>query len=53
MLVFFLSEVLGILVSYLSVYYPCYQDLGRILVIFISYLVAEFGVNHGNWLTFL
>jgi hypothetical protein len=30
----FLSEVLGILVSYLPIYYPCYQDLGRILVIF-------------------
>jgi hypothetical protein len=30
----FLSEVLRILVSYLSVYYPCYQGLGRILVIF-------------------
>jgi hypothetical protein len=30
----FLSEVLGILVSYLSLYYPYYRDLGRILVIF-------------------
>jgi hypothetical protein len=30
----FLSEVWEILVSYLSLYYPCYQDLGRILVIF-------------------
>jgi hypothetical protein len=30
----FLSEVLGILVSFLSIYYPCYGDLGRILVIF-------------------
>jgi hypothetical protein len=30
----FLSEVLGILVSHLSIYYPCYRDLGRILVIF-------------------
>jgi hypothetical protein len=30
----FLSEVLGILVSYLSLYYHCYWDLGRILVIF-------------------
>jgi hypothetical protein len=30
----FLSEVWGILVSYLSLYYPCYRDLGRILVIF-------------------
>jgi hypothetical protein len=30
----FLSEVLVILVSYISIYYPCYQGLGRILVIF-------------------
>jgi hypothetical protein len=30
----FLSEVLGILVSFLFVYYPCYRGLGRILVIF-------------------
>jgi hypothetical protein len=30
----FLSEVLGILVSFLSVYYPCYRGFGRILVIF-------------------
>jgi hypothetical protein len=30
----FLSEVLEILVSYLSLYYPCYQDLDKILVIF-------------------
>jgi hypothetical protein len=30
----FLSEVLGILVSFLSIYYHCYQDLGRILVIY-------------------
>jgi hypothetical protein len=30
----FLSEVWGILVSYISLYYPCYWDLGRILVIF-------------------
>jgi hypothetical protein len=30
----FLSEVLGILVSYISIYYPCYRGLGRILVIF-------------------
>jgi hypothetical protein len=30
----FLSEILGILVSYLFVYYPCYRGLGRILVIF-------------------
>jgi hypothetical protein len=30
----FLSNVLEILVSYLSIYYPCYQNLIRILVIF-------------------
>jgi hypothetical protein len=30
----FLSKVLGILVSFLSVYYPCYRGFGRILVIF-------------------
>jgi hypothetical protein len=30
----FLSKVLGILVSYLSIYYPYYRDLGRILIIF-------------------
>jgi hypothetical protein len=30
----FLSEVLGILVSYLSIYYPCYRDFGRILITF-------------------
>jgi hypothetical protein len=30
----FLLKVLGILVSYLSIYYPCYRDLRIILVIF-------------------
>jgi hypothetical protein len=30
----FLSEVLGTIVSDLFIYYPCYQGLGRILVIF-------------------
>jgi hypothetical protein len=30
----FLSKVLGILVSYLSIYYLCYWDLGRVPVIF-------------------
>jgi hypothetical protein len=30
----FLSEVLGFLVSYLSLYYPRFRDLGRILVVF-------------------
>jgi hypothetical protein len=33
-MVVFLSEVLGILVSYLSVYYPCYRDSGRMLIFF-------------------
>jgi hypothetical protein len=28
----FLSKVLRILVSYLSIYYPCYRNFGRILV---------------------
>jgi hypothetical protein len=36
----FLSKVLGILVSYLSLYYPCYWDLGRIVVIF--YVMLSF-----------
>jgi hypothetical protein len=26
-------------------------DLGRILVIFTSYLACKYGVNHENWLT--
>jgi hypothetical protein len=30
----FLSEELEILESYISLYYPCYRDLVRILVIF-------------------
>jgi hypothetical protein len=30
----FLLEVLGILVSFISVYYPCYRGFGKILVIF-------------------
>jgi hypothetical protein len=30
----FLSEVLGTLVSYISIYYPCYWGLGTILLIF-------------------
>jgi TRAP-type C4-dicarboxylate transport system permease small subunit len=28
-------------------------DLGRILVIFMSYLACKYGVNRGNWLTCL
>jgi hypothetical protein len=44
----FLSEVLGILVSYLSLYYPCYWDLGRILVIFFIMLnLASLGLTMG------
>jgi hypothetical protein len=41
----FLSEVLGFLVSYLSIYYPCYRDLGRILVIFYAMLSLPSLVN--------
>jgi hypothetical protein len=37
--------------------FPCNilvtRDLGRILVIFMSYLACKYGVNHGNWLTCL
>jgi hypothetical protein len=44
----FLSEVLGFLVSYLSIYYPCYHDLGRILVIFYVMLrLPSLGLNMG------
>jgi hypothetical protein len=44
----FLSEVLGILVSYLSLYYPCYQDLSRILVIFYVMLsLPSLGLTMG------
>jgi hypothetical protein len=44
----FLSEVLGILVSYLSVYYPCYRGLGRILVFFYVLLsLLSFGLTMG------
>jgi hypothetical protein len=44
----FLSEVLGILVSYLSVYYPCYQGLGTILVIFYVLLsLPRLGLTMG------
>jgi hypothetical protein len=44
----FLSEVLGILVSYLSIYYPCYRGLGRILVIFYVLLnLLNFGLTMG------
>jgi hypothetical protein len=44
----FLSEVLGILVSFLSIYYPCYRDLGRILVIFYVMLsLSSLGLTMG------
>jgi hypothetical protein len=43
----FLSEVLGILVSYL-IYYPCYRDLDRILVIFYVMLsLPSLGLTMG------
>jgi hypothetical protein len=44
----FLSEVLGILVSYLSLYCPCYRDLGRIVVIFYVMLsLPSLGLTMG------
>jgi hypothetical protein len=44
----FLSKVLGILVSFLSFYYPCYWDLGRILVIFYVMLsLPSLGLTMG------
>jgi hypothetical protein len=44
-----LSEVLGILVSYLSVYYPCYRGLGRILVSFCILLsLLSLGLTMGT-----
>jgi hypothetical protein len=44
----FLSEVLRILVSFLSIYYPCYQDLGRILVMFYVLLsLPSLGLTMG------
>jgi hypothetical protein len=44
----FLSEVLGILVSYLSIYYPCYRDLDKILVIFYVMLsLPSLGLTMG------
>jgi hypothetical protein len=44
----FLSEVLRILVSFLSIYYPCYQDLGRILVMFYVLLsLLSLGLTMG------
>jgi hypothetical protein len=44
----FLSKVLGILVSYLSLYYPCYQDFCRILVIFSVMLsLPSLGLSMG------
>jgi hypothetical protein len=44
----FLSKVLEILVSYLSLYYPCYRDLGRILVVFYIMLsLPSLGLTMG------
>jgi hypothetical protein len=44
----FLSEVLGIIVSYLSIYYPYFRDLGRILVIFYVILsLPSLGLTMG------
>jgi hypothetical protein len=44
----FLSKVLGILVSYLPIYYPCYRDLGRILVMFYVLLsLLSLGLTMG------
>jgi hypothetical protein len=49
----FLSEVLGILVSYISVYYPCYWGLRRILVIFYVLLsLPSLGLTMGIGLHF-
>jgi hypothetical protein len=43
-----LLEVLGILESYLSVYYPCYRSLCRILVIFYVLLsLLSLGLTMG------
>jgi hypothetical protein len=40
--------VMGILVSYVSVYYPCYQGLGKILVIFYILLsLTSLGLTMG------
>jgi hypothetical protein len=44
----FLPEVLGILMSYLPIYYPCYRDLGGILVIFYVMLsLSSLGLTMG------
>jgi hypothetical protein len=44
----FLLEVLEILVSFLSIYYPCYRDLDRILVIFYILLsLPSLGLTMG------
>jgi hypothetical protein len=44
----FLSEVLGILVSNLSLYYPCYWDFGRILVIiYVMLSLPNLGLTMG------
>jgi hypothetical protein len=43
----FLSELLRILVSFLSIYYPCYWDLDRILVIFYVLSLLSLGLTMG------
>jgi hypothetical protein len=44
----FLSEVLGILVSFIFIYCRCYRDLGRILVIFYVLLsLPSLGLTMG------
>jgi hypothetical protein len=44
----FLSEVWGILVSYFFLYYPCYRDLGRILVIvYVMLSLPSLGLSMG------
>jgi hypothetical protein len=44
----FLSKVLRILVSYISLYYPCYRDLGIILVTFYVMLsLPSLGLTMG------
>jgi hypothetical protein len=44
----FLLEVLGILISYLSVYYRCYRGLDRILVIFyVLFSLLSLGLTMG------
>jgi hypothetical protein len=39
-------------VSYLSMYYPCYQDWVETRIFYVMLSFAESRVNYGNWLTF-